>query len=149
MSQARAGLFQSSRQVAHGLFRLRRDITLGDLAGLYTDLELWSRVVATLARATDSTGAIMPPIYATSTYVQESPTDLMVLDMIMDPGINCLETYERVIKIHPGQKSVIVSGYAETEDVKEAQRLGAGKYIKKPLTLQKLGPAIKEELSRS
>ena len=67
----------------------------------------------------------------------------------MNPGISGRETYEQIIKIHPKQKAVIVSGYAETSEVKEAQRLGAGKYIKKPLTLQKLGPAIKEELSKS
>jgi len=32
--------------------------------------------------------------------------------------------------------------------VKEAQRLGAGPYIRKPYTLERIGVAIKEELSR-
>ena len=67
----------------------------------------------------------------------------------MKPGIDGLETYERIIKIHPRQKAVIVSGYAETNVVKKTQSLGAGKYVKKPLTLQKIGEAIKEELSKS
>ena len=81
-------------------------------------------------------------------YLKENTVDLILLDMIMDPGINGRETYERIIKIHPNQKAIIVSGFAETDDVKETQKLGAGKYIKKPLTLEKLGLAIKEELGK-
>jgi len=81
-------------------------------------------------------------------YLSENTVDLILLDMIMDPGINGRETYERIIKIHPNQKAIIVSGFAETDDVKETQKLGAGKYIKKPLTLEKLGLVIKEELGK-
>ena len=65
--------------------------------------------------------------------------------MIIDPGINDRETYERIIKIHPEQKAIIVSGFAETDEVKEAQRLGAEKHIKKPYTLGKIGFTVKEE----
>jgi len=32
--------------------------------------------------------------------------------------------------------------------VKKAQKLGAGRYIKKPVTLEKLGLAVKEELEK-
>ena len=67
--------------------------------------------------------------------------------MIMDPGIDGLETYKRIIKLHPNQKVIIASGFSETDRVKEAQRLGAGKYIKKPYTLEKIGIAVKNELS--
>jgi PAS domain S-box-containing protein len=81
-------------------------------------------------------------------YLKENTVDLLLLDMIMAPGINGRETYERIIKIHPNQKATIVSGYAETADVKKIQKLGAGKYIKKPLTLESLGPVIKEELGK-
>jgi CheY-like chemotaxis protein len=81
-------------------------------------------------------------------YLKGHTVDLILLDMIMDPGINGRETYERIIKIHPNQKAIIVSGYAETAEVKETQKLGAGKYIKKPLTLEKLGMAVEEELEK-
>jgi len=81
-------------------------------------------------------------------YLTEHTVDLIVLDMIMDPGINGRETYERIIKIQPNQKAIIASGFAETDEVKEAQRLGAGQYIKKPLTLEKIGIAVKDELER-
>ena len=82
------------------------------------------------------------------TYIQQNKVDMIVLDMIMDPGIDGLDTYKEIVKISPGQKAIIASGFAENERVREAQRLGAGQYIKKPYTLEKIGLAIKVELSR-
>jgi PAS domain S-box-containing protein len=79
-------------------------------------------------------------------YLQEHTVDLLLLDMIMDPGMSGRETYEQIIKIHPNQKAIIASGFAETDEVKEAQKLGAGRYIRKPLTLENIGLAIKDEL---
>ena len=81
-------------------------------------------------------------------YLKENTADLLLLDMIMDPGINGCETYQRIMKIHPNQKAIIVSGFAETDEVKQAQKLGAGRYIKKPFVLEKIGFAIKEELRK-
>jgi PAS domain S-box-containing protein len=81
-------------------------------------------------------------------YMQEHSVDLLVLDMIMAPGIDGLDTYKRILKLHPGQKAIITSGFSETNRVKEAQRLGAGQYIKKPYTLEKIGWAVKAELDR-
>ena len=80
-------------------------------------------------------------------YLQNRPADLLLLDMIMQPGIDGLETYRRVLEIQPSQKAVIASGYSETDQVKETQRLGAGTYIRKPYSLETLGMAVKQELS--
>jgi len=66
--------------------------------------------------------------------------------MIMDPGIDGLDTYKRILQLHPGQKAIIVSGFSETERVREAQRLGARSYIKKPYTLDELGVAVRAAL---
>ena len=68
--------------------------------------------------------------------------------MIMPPGMNGLDTYREILKIAPDQKAVIASGYAQTERVYEAQRLGAGSYIKKPYMLEKIGLAVRSELDR-
>jgi two-component system cell cycle sensor histidine kinase/response regulator CckA len=81
-------------------------------------------------------------------YLKKHTVDLVLLDMIMDPGIDGRVTYERIITIHPNQKAIIVSGFAETDEVKKTQKLGAGKYIKKPITLEKIGLAVKEELEK-
>lgn len=57
-------------------------------------------------------------------YLKQNPVDLVLLDMIMDPGIDGCQTDEEIIKIHPGQKAVIVSGYAETDLVKKPRNWG-------------------------
>ncbi len=81
-------------------------------------------------------------------YLKKHSVELIVLDMIMPKGMNGRQTYEEVIKIAPSQKAVIASGFAETGDVKTAQKLGAGKYIKKPYTIEKIGIAVKEEFEK-
>ena len=81
-------------------------------------------------------------------YLKDHAVDLVLLDMIMDPGINGRETYARISKLHPGQRAVIVSGFAETEEVKRTQQLGAGLFVKKPYSLEKLGIAIRRELDK-
>ena len=53
--------------------------------------------------------------------------------MTMDPGINGLETYRRILELHPRQKAIIASGHSETELVHAAQKIGAGQYLKKTL----------------
>jgi len=59
-----------------------------------------------------------------------------------------LETYKRIISKYPQQRAIIASGFSETERVRKAQRLGAGKYVKKPYTIEKIGMAVKTELSK-
>jgi CheY-like chemotaxis protein len=81
-------------------------------------------------------------------YLTERPADLLLLDMIMPPGMDGLETYRRILQVRPGQKAIIVSGYSETERVRDALRLGVGIYIKKPYALQKIAEAVRKELDR-
>ena len=81
-------------------------------------------------------------------YLKKKSVDLIILDMIMDPGINGCETYKQILKLHPEQKAVITSGFANTKTVQETLKLGAGVYIKKPYTLEKISLAIKNELAR-
>jgi two-component system, cell cycle sensor histidine kinase and response regulator CckA len=81
-------------------------------------------------------------------YLKNNTVDLVLLDMIMDPGISGHETYKRIIEIHSEQKAIIVSGFSEKDDVSGIQSIGAGKYIKKPLTIKRMGLAVKEELEK-
>jgi PAS domain S-box-containing protein len=81
-------------------------------------------------------------------YLKEHKIDLIVLDMIMDPGMDGLDTYKKVLEIHPQQKAIIVSGFSETDRVSAAQKLGAGAYVRKPYVIEKLGLAVRNELDR-
>ena len=75
--------------------------------------------------------------------------DLLILDMIMPPGIDGLETYRQILEKVPRQKAIIASGYSKSDRVEAALRLGAGSYIKKPFILEKIGLAVRRELDRS
>ncbi len=74
--------------------------------------------------------------------------DLVVIDMVMDPGIDGLETYRRIIREKPDQKAMIVSGFSETERIRQALKIGVGAVVKKPYTIEKFGLAVKRELSK-
>ncbi len=75
------------------------------------------------------------------------PVDLLVIDMIMEPGRDGLDTYRGVLAIQPRQKAILASGFSETERVRAALDLGAGAYVRKPYTIEKIGAAVKETLS--
>jgi two-component system cell cycle sensor histidine kinase/response regulator CckA len=107
--------------------------------------EIAGGILTRLGYATDAVSSGEEAIL----YVKENPVDLIVLDMVMPKGINGRQTYEEIIKIRPGQKAIIASGYAKTKEVDLAQKSGAGEYIKKPYTLAKVGVAVKEELGRT
>ena len=79
-------------------------------------------------------------------YIRRKPVDLLVLDMIIEPEMDGLDTYRQILTIAPGQKAVIASGFSESERVLEAQRLGAGAYIRKPYRLEEIGMALRAEL---
>ncbi|HVO65830.1 MAG TPA: PAS domain S-box protein [Syntrophales bacterium] len=81
-------------------------------------------------------------------FTRNHPVDMLILDMIMDPGIDGLETYRRILEICKDQKAVIVSGFAMTERVRQAQELGAGAYVKKPYLMEKIGIAVRRELDK-
>ncbi len=79
-------------------------------------------------------------------FLKESAVDLVLLDMIMAPGMDGLDTYRNIRAIRPHQKVIIVSGYAETERTNIAMELGVRGYVQKPYTLESLGAAIHQEL---
>jgi PAS domain S-box-containing protein len=81
-------------------------------------------------------------------YLKTNEADLVLVDMIMDPGIDGMETYKRILNIKSTQKAIIVSGYSETDRVKEAQALGAGTYVKKPYVREIIGLAVRRELDK-
>ncbi|BCL61561.1 hypothetical protein DGMP_22540 [Desulfomarina profundi] len=78
--------------------------------------------------------------------IEDTKIDLVILDMIMPSGLDGLETYEKMIRIRPGQKAIITSGFSESDRVRKLQQLGAGKYLAKPYTMEQLCIAIRETL---
>ncbi|MCP4902191.1 MAG: response regulator [bacterium] len=80
------------------------------------------------------------------TRIRDHTFDLVILDMIMDPGIDGAETCERIHNIRPGQRALIASGYSATENVKRALAPGGGSFIAKPYSMETIGVAIRDAL---
>jgi signal transduction histidine kinase/CheY-like chemotaxis protein len=81
-------------------------------------------------------------------YLKAAQADLLILDMLMEPGMDGLETYKKIAEFHPGQKAIIATGYAETARIKEALKSGVGGYVKKPYLIDDIGLAVRAELDK-
>jgi DNA-binding response OmpR family regulator/nitrogen-specific signal transduction histidine kinase len=81
-------------------------------------------------------------------FLQEHSVDLLLIDMLMDPGMNGRQTYEEIIKLYPGQKAIIASGFSENEDTEKTLQLGAGGFIRKPYSLDELGQMVRQVLRK-
>lgn len=81
-------------------------------------------------------------------FLKENSVDLIILDMLMEPGMGGRQTYEEILKINPDQKAIIVSGFSESDDVIATLRLGASKFVKKPYSIETLGRVVHEVLSK-
>lgn len=80
--------------------------------------------------------------------LSKTKVDLVMLDMIMPGQMDGLETYEKILHLHPKQKAIISSGYSESEQVRKMQKLGAGGYIQKPYSMEDLARTVRTELDR-
>lgn len=80
-------------------------------------------------------------------FLRKQKPALVILDMIM-PGIDGLDTFRRIKNLHPEQRTIIVSGYSESERIHEALNLGAGAFLRKPFTITELARIVRVELDR-
>jgi len=119
----------------------------GESVLVVDDMKSQRAIAAHLLQRLGYTAHVVESGEAAVDYLKENAADLIVLDMIMDSGMDGLETWREIVRLHPEQRAIIASGYAETEKVKTAQRLGAGEYLKKPYMIDSLGRAIKNALA--
>jgi len=80
-------------------------------------------------------------------FLKKQAVDVVLLDMIMEPEMDGLETYRQILKILPNQKVIIVSGYSENDRINQAIALGVRGYIKKPYGLEEIVGIIHQVLS--
>ena len=118
----------------------------GETILIVDDVGVQRDIAADMLASLNYTIHVVPSGEEAVDYLRRHSADLVLLDMIMDPGMSGLQTYQEILKIHPNQRALLVSGYSETGDVREAQRLGAGRYLKKPYTLVDLAKAVIAEL---
>jgi two-component system nitrogen regulation response regulator NtrX len=71
--------------------------------------------------------------------------DLLLLDVWL-PGMDGLQTLERVRALDPEVPVVVISGHGNIETAVKAVRMGAQDFVEKPLSLEKILLAVKNAL---
>lgn len=79
-------------------------------------------------------------------YLRNNSVDLVILDMLMDPGISGLETFRRILEFKPQQRAVIASGYSRQASIEEAYALGVVDFIVKPYSVDRIGESLHKVL---
>lgn len=82
-------------------------------------------------------------------YLEHNKADLLVLDMLLGDGIDGGATYNEACKIDPQQKAIIVSAFADREDVAQVLHNGAHTLVHKPYTIEQIARAVHDALHTS
>ncbi len=80
-------------------------------------------------------------------FIRQTPVDLLIIDMLMEPGLNGHQTYRKILAVRPQQKAIVASGFSESDDVKATLKLGAHGFIKKPYSMHQIAQVVKEALN--
>jgi two-component system nitrogen regulation response regulator NtrX len=80
--------------------------------------------------------------------VAEHEPDVVLLDIWM-PGMDGLETLQRLKAVQPGLPIVIMSGHGTIETAVKATKLGAHDFVEKPLSIEKVMLALQNALNQS
>lgn len=74
------------------------------------------------------------------------PMDLVMLDIIMEPGMDGVETCERILSQYPDQKVLFATGFSDKATLDRARSLGRGECLFKPYTLETIGTMVRGRL---
>jgi len=77
----------------------------------------------------------------------ESPADMVLLDMVMEEDFDGLDTLKAIRELYPSQKIIIVSAHDRGDRGQKACDLGAG-WVTKPYTFGNLDTMIREHLAK-
>jgi two-component system cell cycle sensor histidine kinase/response regulator CckA len=120
----------------------------GETVLIVDDVEQQRDIATRMLESLDYSPVAVPSGEAAIEFMRDHEAGLVLLDMIMDPGMDGLDTYRRILDLRPGQRAIVVSGYSETERIRLAQSLGAGTCVSKPYDRATLGVAVRQELDR-
>jgi len=78
-------------------------------------------------------------------FLQQNRVDLVILDIIMEPGMSGVEACERILEICPGQKVLFVTGFSDAGTLDRARELSKSPSLFKPYSLENMGRLVKEK----
>ncbi len=77
--------------------------------------------------------------------IQDAKPDLMIIDIIM-PGVDGFELLRQAKEMSPDSKTIVLSGVGDEQFKQKAEKLGADKYLVKPMHLDSFKELIDELL---
>ena len=80
-------------------------------------------------------------------HLKVEQVDLLLLDMILEPGMNGYETFKEIRRFAPHQRAVVTSGCHNHPDREKIRAMGVSHYLPKPLSLTHLAQAIRQEIN--
>ena len=80
---------------------------------------------------------------------KNTSVDVVLLDMVMEQGISGSQIYEQMLHNNQCQKAIVVSGFAEEDEIAKIRNLGVSHFVKKPYTVNQLAIAVKQALGNS
>ncbi len=78
--------------------------------------------------------------------LQREAFDLILLDMVMDPGIGGRETLQRLRRFRPELPAVVASGQCAEDDLAAVLALGHTAFLRKPYTVAELAARVRAGL---
>jgi two-component system response regulator AtoC len=79
--------------------------------------------------------------------LEEAPPDLVTLDVVL-PGMDGLETLQRLKEKLPDVPVIMLSGHGHARTIVEAMRLGASDFLRKPFEVEELELAFQKALEK-
>ena len=78
--------------------------------------------------------------------VRRRAIDLAVLDLVLGEALDGVEVYRRILEHRPGQRAVLMSGFASSSRIAEARALGVLQHLQKPCEPDELLTAVRQAL---
>lgn len=86
---------------------------------------------------------------ATAAQQQATPYDAILVDLILGEEVDGVDVMRQVLSLNPGQRVILMGGFADTARISEGRKTGAVDYLRKPLTRHALGKAMHAATKRA
>lgn len=137
---------QEQQQSVHDIVNLVPFLGKGEKVLIIDDEEHQRLLTSSLLKRLGYTPCIAENGEQAIRFLREMPVDLLLLDLIMEPGMTGYETFKEIQRLLPAQKVVITSGHHNHPDLEKIRALGNSRYLPKPLDVIHLAVALQQEM---
>ncbi|BHH82004.1 response regulator [Desulforhopalus sp. 52FAK] len=132
--------------------QIRKQVTepstgVGEIILVVDDSKEQRLIAADILRHLEYRVVTLPSGEEAVEFLKGNDVDLIILDMLMEPGLSGIETYKKITEFKAEQKAIIASGYSQTASIEEAHGLGISDFIVKPYSVERLSESLQKVLA--